>query len=209
VTGRPLHLYLRTRWVPAAAAAVVVTALVARWAGEWLMSRPFLAHEQARIPVSALGALVVAGALATTLDRAHEWLERSTPAPWRRIRAAHLLVAAGLGGAALAASALSRPEDFGAPAMARGVVGLLGLGALAATVTGGRAAWIVILCYASTVYLAAPREPGGAAGVWAWPMQPTDVRASYVTAGVLLVAGIAVHAVIGTRAAPTAGAGNE
>lgn len=199
MTARWMVLHLRAHHVPAAVAGVGAITLLASWSGNWLMERPFITHEQARIPVAALGTLAVAGILATTLAGPDEWLSRSTPAPWRRIRAAHLLLAAGLGASVLATAGLNQPAFFGAPAMARGVVGLLGLAALAAAVIGARAAWLAVLTYASTVYLAAPRTHGGAAAVWAWPMQPTRITTSFVAAGVLFTAAIAVHSAFGAR----------
>lgn len=199
MTARWLILHLRARRVPAATASVGVITLLASWTGTWLMERPFISDEQARIPVAALGTLAVAGVLATTLGSPDEWLDRSTPTPWLRIRAAHLVIAASLGGLTLATAGLSQPEFFGAPAMARGVVGLLGMAALSAAVIGARASWLAVLVYASTVYLAAPRTPGGTAAVWAWPMQPTRITTSFIAAGVLFTAATAVHAAFGAR----------
>lgn len=192
-------LSTRARRLPAAALIVVIVAALVWWTGTWLMNRPFLAAEQARIPVSALGTLIAAGALSATLAGSDEWLDRSTPAPWRTIRAAHLLLTAGLGAVIVGSAGLSQPQFFGAPAMARGVIGLLAIGALASLWTGARAAWIVVLAYASTVYLAAPRTPGGFAAIWAWPMQPTAVAPSFVMAGVLLTAALVVHSCRGSR----------
>ena len=143
--------------------------------------------------------LIAAGALSATLAGPDEWLDRSTPAPWRAIRAAHLLLTAGLGAVVVGSAGLSQPQLFGAPAMARGVIGLLAIGALAALWTGARAAWTVVLAYASTVYLAAPRTPGGFAAIWAWPMQPSTIATSFVTAGVLLLGAIAAHSLRGSR----------
>ncbi len=199
MSRRWLVLHLRSRRVPGAVAATGAITLLSWWAGSWLMSRPFLSADQARIPVSALGALAVAGVLAAKLGSADEWLDRSTPSPWRTIRAIHLLVAAALGAAMLALAGLRQPALFGAPTMARGVVGLLALGAIAASVVGARAAWMVVLGYASTVYLAAPRTAGGPAAVWAWPMQPATIGVSFVTAAVLLGVALVVHAAFGAR----------
>ena len=196
---RWLTLYLRGRRLPAAALTVVTVAVLAWWTGTWLMDRPFLADEQARIPVSALGTLIAAGALSATLAGPDEWLDRSTPAPWRTIRAAHLLLTAGLGAVVVGSAGMSQPQFFGAPAMARGVIGLLAIGALASLWTGARAAWIVVLAYASIAYLAAPRTPGGFASVWAWPMQPTSVNTSFITAGALMAIAAAVHSLAGSR----------
>lgn len=200
MSPRALRLHLRARRVPAAAVGVAVVTLLAWRSGSWLMERPFLSDDQARIPVSALGTLVVAGVLTTTLGSPDEGLDRSTPTPWPWVRTAHVLAAALLGGGVLACAGLSRPELFGASTLARGVVGLVGLGALAATVVPARAAWVVVLSYASLVYVAAPREHGGAAAWWAWPMQPAAQTASFVAAGLLLAAGVVVHAVVGARA---------
>lgn len=199
MTARWLLLHLKARRIPAAAAGIGLITLLAAWAGAWLMERPFISEEQARIPVASLGTLAVAGVLATALDSPDEWLDRSTPAPWQRIRATHLLLVAGLGAPVLATAGLNQPEFFGAPAMARGVVGLLGMAALSATVIGARASWLAILACTSTVYLAAPRTPGGTAAVWAWPMQPTRITTSFIAAGVLFAAATAVHAAFGAR----------
>jgi hypothetical protein len=58
---------------------------------------------------------------------------------------------------------------------------------------------IPVLAYASTVYLAAPRHPGGPAAVWAWPMQPWNVLAAAITAAVLSLLAVTVHAAVDVR----------
>ena len=75
----------------------------------------------------------------------------------------------------------------------------MSIAAVGAVVVGARAAWMAVLVYASTVYLAAPRTAGGSASMWAWPMQPTRVTASFLTAGALLVVAFLVYSAYGAR----------
>ena len=199
MTGRLLILHLRARRAPAAGAGLAVIALFAWQAGDAMMDRPHFSSEQARIPVAALATLLAAGVLAQTLGGADEWLERSTPRPTWRWRAVHLSVLSLAGGLALGITGLRQPDQFGAYNLVRGLVGLLALTAIAAAAVGVQPSWIPVLAYAGTVYLAAPRHPGGPAAVWAWPMQPWSVPIAAITAALLSLLAITLHAAVGVR----------
>ncbi|MDV9193795.1 hypothetical protein R6L23_37250, partial [Streptomyces sp. SR27] len=62
----PPALYLRSRALPGALAALVGVAVAAAWVARWLESLPGLDHT-ARLPVVVFGPLVAAAAVGTSL----------------------------------------------------------------------------------------------------------------------------------------------
>ncbi|WP_224058426.1 hypothetical protein [Streptomyces kanamyceticus] len=80
----------------------------------------------------------------------------------------------------------------------RNVLGDVGLVAGAAALIGARLSWLPVLAYGSAVYLAAP-DPGGAAALWAWLMQPGPQGASWAVACGLFVCGGALYVRCGAR----------
>lgn len=200
VSGRLLRLHLRARRAPTFLAGVGVVAVLAWIGGNWLASRPYFDGPAARIPVVTLAPLLGATLLAPTLGGADEELERGTPLPWPRWRLGHVLLGATLIGGTLMLAGLRTPEVFGAYALLRNTLGCVGLVAGAAVLLGARLAWVAAFGYVCAVYAAAPRQIGGAAGVWAWPVQPSAVGSSWVVALVLLVVGTAGYRRWGARA---------
>ncbi|MEV0729537.1 hypothetical protein [Polymorphospora sp. NPDC050346] len=199
MTGRLLLLHLRARGGPAFAAGLVVVTALAWAGGSWLISRPYFDGPAARIPVVALTPLLGALLLAPTLAGAGDELERGTPAPWRHWRAGHVLAAVVVIGTPLALTGLHAPEVFGAYALLRNTLGCVGLVAGAAVLLGARLAWLPAFGYVCAVYGAVPRQVGGAAGIWAWPVQPSGVEASWAVAVALFVAGSASYLWYGAR----------
>ncbi|MFJ9636299.1 hypothetical protein [Streptomyces sp. NPDC101178] len=193
--GLPV-LYLRSRALPATLAALVVIALLSAWAANWLGSRPQFDHK-ARIPVLSLAPLLAAAVIGTGLLSHTEELDRTAVRRWWPRRLAYVLALTALTAAALALAVPGHPEQFGAPAMVRNVVGATGVTAAAAVVLGARASWLPMTVYGGAVYLAAPRTPGGAAAYWAWPMQPGPEAAAWAVAGTAYVVGAALLALRG------------
>ncbi|MEO3746949.1 hypothetical protein [Plantactinospora sp. B5E13] len=202
MTGRLLRLHLRARGAPTFLVGVGVVAVLAWLGGNWLASRPYFDGPAARIPVVALAPLLGATLLAPTLGGADEELERGTPLPWPRWRLGHVLLGATLIGGTLVLGGLRRPEVFGAYALVRNTLGCAGLVAGAAVLLGARLAWVVAFGYVCAVYAATPRQVGGAAGVWAWPVQPSTVEVSWLVAVGLFVVGTVGYLCRGNRAAP-------
>ncbi|MEQ4304434.1 hypothetical protein ABNF97_24175 [Plantactinospora sp. B6F1] len=205
MNGRLLLLHTRARGGPAFALGVAVVAPLAWAAGSWLASRPYFDGPAARIPVVALAPLLGVLLLAPTLGGADEELERGTSLRWPGWRAGHILLGVASIGAALALTGLHAPGVFGAYAMVRNTLGYAGLVAAAAVLLGTRLAWLPAFGYACAVYAARPRQIGGVAGVWAWPLQPSGVTASWLTVAVLFIFGTAGYLHRGCRIGPVAG----
>ncbi|WP_432149751.1 hypothetical protein [Streptomyces sp. bgisy029] len=193
--GLPV-LYLRSRALPATLAALVGIAVLAAWAADWLQSRPEFDHT-ARLPVLALAPLLAATVIGTGLLSHTEELDRTAVRRWWPRRLAYVLTLTALAAGALALAVPGHPEEFGAPAMVRNVVGATGVTAAAAVVLGARASWLPMTVYGGAVYLAAPRTPGGAAAYWAWPMQPGPEVAAWAVAGTAYGVGAALLALRG------------
>ncbi|WP_330240720.1 hypothetical protein [Streptomyces sp. NBC_00525] len=194
----PASLYLRSRAVPRTAAALGGVVLLAAWAAHWLVAQPNFDHG-ARVPVLVLAPLLAASAIGTSLYAAADELDRTAVRRWWPRRLLHLLALAVPAGAALALAVPGHPEAFGAPGMIRNVLGATGVTAAAAALIGARLSWLPMTVYGGAVYLAAPRTPGGAASVWAWPMQPGPQVWAWATASALFAAGAALYAVGGAR----------
>ncbi|MFE9397203.1 hypothetical protein [Streptomyces flavidovirens] len=190
--------YARSRALPLTLASVVGIAAAAAWAADWLEDRPYFDHT-ARVPVLALAPLLVTAAVGAGLYSHSEELDRTSVRPWWPRRLTHLLALTLLATGLLALAVPGHPEEFGAPAMVRNVSGSTGVTAAGATLLGARLSWLPMTVYGGAVYLAAPREPGGAAAVWAWSMQPGPQVAAWVVAGVAFVAGVALYVRRGAR----------
>lgn len=196
--GPPL-LYIRSRGLLRTAAALACVVLVAAWAAGWLESRTYFSHT-ARAPVLVLAPLLVSAAIGTSLYCAAGELDRTAVLRWWPRRLLHLLALTVPAAAALALAVPGHPESFGAPGIVRNVLGMTGVAAASAALTGARLSWLPMTVYAGAVYLAAPRTPGGWAAVWAWPMQPGPQAGAWAVALTAYAAGAALYAVRGARA---------
>ncbi|MEU2021012.1 hypothetical protein ABZ565_02345 [Streptomyces sp. NPDC016469] len=191
-------LYLRSRALPRTAAAVACVALLAAWSAHWIQAQADFDHS-ARVPVLVLAPLLVSSAIGTSLYAAADELDRTAVRRWWPRRLAHLLALTVPAAAALALAVPGHPEAFGAPGMVRNVLGATGVTAAAAALIGARLSWLPITVYIGAVYLAAPGTPGGAASVWAWPMQPGPQAGAWAVATAAFAAGAALYAVRGAR----------
>ncbi|MEU3455208.1 hypothetical protein ABZ671_16680 [Micromonospora sp. NPDC006766] len=201
--ARLAQLHLRARGGPVFGAGLGLATLLAWSAGDWLASRPYFAGPVARMPVVLLAPLIAAVLLAPTLAGADDELERGTALPWQRWRLGHLLLAAATIGGLLALTGLRAPEVFGAYALLRNTLGCVGLVALGAAFLRARLAWLPAFGYVCAVYAATPRQIGGAAGIWAWPAQPSSVITSWLTAGTLFAFGTLWYAARGAQRGPS------
>ncbi|WP_329282976.1 hypothetical protein [Streptomyces sp. NBC_00691] len=191
-------LYLRSRALPGALAALVGTAAAAAWAAWWLQSLPDLDHT-ARLPVVVLGPLLAAAAIGTSLHTPSDELDRTAVRAWWPRRLAHVLAPAVLAVALLALAVPGHAEEFGALAAVRNTLGLVGVTASAAAVVGARLSWLPPAFLVGTVYLAAPSAPGGDAQWWAWVMQPGTQAGAWTVAVAALVTGTGLYAWRGAR----------
>ncbi|MFJ2092448.1 hypothetical protein ACIOEW_24715 [Streptomyces sp. NPDC087901] len=189
-------LYIRSRGLPRTAAALTCIVLLAAWSAARLEDR---FDPGARVPVLVLAPLLVSAAIGTSLYAAADELDRTAVHRWWPRRLLHLLALTVPAAAALALAVPGHPETFGAPGMIRNVLGATGVAAGSAALIGARLSWLPMTVWSSAVYLAAPRTPGGAASVWAWPMQPGPQAGAWVVALLAYVAGTALFAVRGAR----------
>ncbi|MFI2369071.1 hypothetical protein [Streptomyces sp. NPDC018833] len=194
-------LLARSRAVPLTVTSLAAVTVLAAWAAYGLD-----AHLDSRrlVPVVALAPLMAAALIGTGLHSPMEELERAAVRPWWPRR---LVQSAGLAAfaSALLAVAVVADDDgtFGPPAMVRNTLGAVGITAAAAAVIGARLSWLPAFAYLSAVYLGAPRTHGGAAQIWAWPMQSGDLPGAWATALAAFVLGVTFHACRGPR--PTGG----
>ncbi|QGZ50943.1 hypothetical protein GPZ77_23500 [Streptomyces sp. QHH-9511] len=193
-----LSLYARSRALPMALAALLGTAAAAAWAAAWLQGRPDFDHT-ARVPVVVLGPLFAASVVGTSLYAPSDELDRTSALRWPLRRAAHVLALTALAGALLRLAVPGHPEAFGGPAIVRNTLGSVGVAAAAAAIVGARLSWLPVTVYLGSVYLTAPSAPGGAAAVWAWPMQPGPQVSAWAVAVGAFAAGTALLATRGAR----------
>ncbi|QES08335.1 hypothetical protein DEJ44_23780 [Streptomyces venezuelae] len=194
----PLVLYLRSRALPGALAAVAGCAVAAACAARRLESLPDFDHT-ARLPVVVFGPLLAAASIATSLHTPSDELDRTAVRAWWPRRLAHLLVPVALAVLLFALAVPGHAEEFGALAAVRNTLGLTGLAAGAAALVGARLSWLPPAFLVGTVYLAAPSRPGGGAQWWAWVMQPGGQAGAWTVALGVLAAGTCLYAWRGAR----------
>ncbi|MFE3828691.1 hypothetical protein [Streptomyces sp. NPDC059092] len=191
-------MYARSRALPATLGALAGVALVGAWAAWWLQAQPRFDHT-ARVPVVVLAPLLAAAAIGTGMYTHSDELDRTAVRPWWPRRLAALLGLTALASALLAAGVPGHPEAFGGPAAVRNLLGATGVTAGAAALLGARRSWLPMTAYTSGVYLAAPRVPGGAAALWAWPVQPGPQAGAWLAAVVAYGCGAGVYVWRGAR----------
>ncbi|MFF8839643.1 hypothetical protein [Streptomyces sp. NPDC015130] len=194
----PQALYLRSRGLPGALAALLGTAVAAALAARWLVSLPDFDHT-ARLPVVILGPLLAAGVIGTSLHTPSDELDRTAVRAWWPRRLGHVLAPTALAVALLALALPGHAEEFGAPAAVRNALGLTGVAAGAAALVCARLSWLPATFYAGVVYLAAPPGTEGGAVWWAWVMRPGPEGEPWAVAATAFAAGTALYAWRGSR----------
>lgn len=196
---RGIRLFGRARSLPAYAAGTVIVALLAWWAGEWLVSRPMSAGAIDRGPVVAFAPLAIAILVATTLFAADEELESTAARRMRRLRLVLVILLTVVGAAAVAVTGLEERTVYGAVELTRNTLGCVGMVVVAAPLLGGRLAWAPVFGYVATGYFAAPGPLEPETGWWAWPSQSSGSTSAWWACGTWFVAGVAVYAWKGSR----------
>ncbi|MFE0104023.1 hypothetical protein [Streptomyces sp. NPDC059009] len=191
-------LYARSRALPLTLATLAAAAALAAWGAYWVQEHLGYGGN-ARIPVVVLAPLLAASAIGTGLHSHSDDLDRTAARPWWPRRTVQLLALTALSAGLLALAVPGHPERYGAPALVRNLLGDTGLAAASAALVGARLSWLPVTVYGSAVYLAAPREPGGASAVWAWPMQPGPQGAAWAVAVGLFAVGGVLYASRGAR----------
>lgn len=195
---RPLALYLRSRAVPATAAAILACTVVL-----WALGLA-VDHPQGRVLVALLVAVAATTAIAPGLAGADHDLDRASAIAWPPRRAAHVIVAGTAVLGLLAATALVGEQMAGTGQIARNVAGLTGLVAIGATVLGAARAPLLPVIWTALVLQYAPPmgEPPTRPAykvMLTWIVQPVEARAATVAAVALAAAGTLAYAVLGSR----------
>lgn len=191
--ARMAWLYLVSRRVPAALAALAVCGAVLGAALEWrrIQGRGPGA-EQVPLLLEAGAASVIA---VTTYSPFGE-PERATGRwlPWLRLGTALALTGAAVGTLGAGAAAANLPD--GTLAIARNVAGITGAGLLSAAVIGGALAWIGPMAYAVVAEYALV---AGWTTPWIWPARPPHDHGAAICAALVFAAGMTVIAIRGAR----------
>ncbi|MFD9890470.1 hypothetical protein ACFWY9_14090 [Amycolatopsis sp. NPDC059027] len=191
---RWLTLYLRSRRVPAAGGAILVAVCVF-W-GLNVVTNSALAQ--------LFGVLAVAlctSAAAASLGSADPDLDRTAAIAWPPRRAAHV-VAIGVVSALLVLVTQASDNPLGSTeTVLRAAAGLTGLTALGVTLFGAQLGWVLPTTQAivAMAVFFSSKEKSVSQQVFSWPFQPDGTTAATVTAVVLAVAGLVVHAVFGSK----------
>ncbi|WFE95259.1 hypothetical protein [Micromonospora sp. WMMD987] len=190
-------LYLRSRRVPLALAAVV-GGLAALWTTYLI----FAEDRDVTPMMVVMTVLLMVAALAPTLAGPDESLDRTASVRWPWRRAVHLLVGLLVVLVFLLAT-LHTGARFGPAALVvRDAAGLLGLTALCATVFGAARSWFLPLGW--TIVAAFYPQDGTWGAAATWQGQPTDSRVAAVAAAVLAGGGLVAYAMFGpARRAPS------
>jgi hypothetical protein len=170
---RLLVLHARGRRAGPIAGAVVAVA-VACWALAAFAP-------DAGMVVAVAGSLALVSLLGLGLGGDDPGLERTTPRPWARWRAAELGVAAAIAAAAV-----------------RNLAGLGGLAALGAVLAGPRLAWCAPAAWAFAGSAIGPRSEDWLAPL-TWPVQAGNASIALALASALALTGAALHATLGAR----------
>ncbi|KAK1182093.1 hypothetical protein B7755_030525 [Streptomyces sp. NBS 14/10] len=193
-----LLLYARSRALPVTIAVLIAAAPATAWFADWLVSGSGLGP-RARLPVVVLAPLLVSAAIGASLYTHSEELDRTAVRPWWPRRGCQLLLLTAVAAGLLALAVPGESQVYGAYAMARNVLGSVGVTALAAALIGARLSWLPMLVHTGAVYFTARAEPGGSGAVWAWSVQPGPQRAAWWTAAALFAAGSCLYALRGAR----------
>lgn len=188
-----LRLYGRSRALPAAGALLLAIAVVMAGAANWVTGHPQYGHGD-RGPIVVFGPLIASAVVGTSLHTPSDELDRLSVRAWWPRRLGHLIGLTVLAGLALALAVPGVPDQYGAAAAVRNLLGATGVTALASVVLGARASWLPMFLYTASVYPAAPRSRTGGSTVWAWPMQSGPEPGAWVVAGAVFVVGAALHA---------------
>jgi hypothetical protein len=183
-----LPLYLRARQVPAAVAisagAVLVVVLV----------RAALFGHDVAAGLAVLTTALALSPMVPTLGGNDAALEGAVAMPWRLRRAAHLLICSALVTGLLVLARVVG-TDFGASGqIARNAAGLMGLAGLLTAVTGAALAWQVPIAMAGVQSFFVFRDGPAWRQAALWLVQPADNLMAALTAGALLLVGMAAYA---------------
>jgi len=195
--ARLAWLYLRSRRVPAALAALACCGGALRVLLHWHLTPGGALAQQGPM-------IIEAGAAALVAMTAHSPFGEAERATGRWLPCLRLGAALALTGLAIGALQLGVTGAFlngpvapgGVLVLARTVIGVTGIGLLASLVTGGLLAWIPPLGYlgfAEYALTEAWRNP------WTWPVRPPSDRGAWICAAAVFAVGLAAVTLRGAR----------
>jgi hypothetical protein len=190
--ARLAWLHLRSRRVPSAVLALALLAGALRAMLHWHLMSGGTLDQQGPMVIEAGAAVLIAITTHSPFGEA----ERATGRwlPYLRLGAALALTGIAIGALQLGATGASLPG--GVLVLARNVIGVTGIGLLAALVTGGLLAWIAPLGYVGFAEYAlneAWRNP------WTWPVRPPADRGAWICAALVFAVGLAAVTFRGAR----------
>jgi hypothetical protein len=181
-------LYARSRRLPAAFAALLVTT-----SGLWLLGRDYW---NVLLVVLTLTAGIAVAAIGLSGQDAD--LDRTAALPWPIRRCAHLALV-GLAAAVIVVGVQQLgPASVDTAIVLRDAAGLAGLTGLAATLAGGQYGWTLPLAWGA-VSPFVPDDGSTGIRITTWLLQPPDTPAATWTAAVLAAAGAAAYTTRGPR----------
>jgi hypothetical protein len=190
--ARLAWLHLRSRRVPAALLALAVCGAALRAVQQWHLMSGGALDQQGPMVIEAGAAMVVAmtthGPFGETERAAGRWL------PCLRLGAALALTGIAIGALQLGVAGAGLPG--GVLVLARNVIGITGIGLLAAPFTGGLLAWlppVAYLGFAEYALNAAWRNPG------TWPVRPPADRGAWICAALVFAVGLVAFTLRGAR----------
>ncbi|HEY6492548.1 MAG TPA: hypothetical protein VIZ43_04690 [Trebonia sp.] len=190
--ARLAWLHLRSRRVPAALFALAACGAALRAVQQWHLMSGGALGQQGLMVIEAAAAVVIAmtthGPFGETERAGGRWL------PYLRLGAALALTGIAIGALQLGVAGAGLPG--GVLVLARNVIGITGIGLLAAPFTGGLLAWIPPVAYlgfAEYALNAAWRNP------WTWPVRPPADRGAWICAALVFAVGLVAFTLRGAR----------
>ncbi|MBV1854435.1 hypothetical protein [Catellatospora tritici] len=192
---RLTRLYLASRRIPAAVAAIVISAIALRVALHWTWT----AYGALQLPL--VFETACATVIAVTTASPFGEPERAVGARLPLLRLATVVGLTAAAAGVLATAAIGIDLAGGTLELTRNVIGLTGIGLLCAGLLGGALAWTGPVAYlVVSVYALYTRWHGPTlSSPWIWPAQPSDDMLATLCASLVLVAGVAVIAIRGAR----------
>lgn len=199
----PLILLARARGLTWSIPALLAVIGIGAWCAHALESQQRF-DEFDRAPAVVLAALTASFLTISCLHTADEELDGATP---RLTRAAILGLVMGLvalGGLAALICLPLAPLERGGAELARNLVGLTGLGLLSGAVGRPAVGWTAPFVWTGISYFGVPKDfqnhPDQA--TWGWLLFPASYPTTWVVAGALLLAGLALYAWAGFQPRP-------
>jgi hypothetical protein len=190
--ARLTWLNLRSRRAPSALLALALCAGALRAVQHWHLMNGGVLAQQGPMVIEAGAAAMVAMTTHSPFGEA----ERATGRwlPYLRLASALALTGIAIGALQLGVAGTSLPG--GVLLLARNVIGVTGIGLLAALFTGGLLAWIAPIGYLGLAEYAlneAWRNP------WTWPARPPADRGAWICAAIIFAVGLTAVTLRGPR----------